>query len=91
MSASIQLFVGASIYSFLLSENCLLSYQKIYMLIIKDLLNQKNGVGTIEFKMKLGSTFFKRSILGEILLYVTAVVYRDREYSNVEELLCVIV
>ena len=91
MSASIQLFVGAWIYSFLLSENCLLSYQKIYMFIIKNLLNQKNGFVTFEFKRKLGSTFFKRSILGEILLYVTVVVYRDREYSNVEKLLCVIV
>ena len=41
--------------------------------------------------MKLGSIFVKRRILGEILLYVATVVYRDREYSNFKELLCVIV
>ena len=39
--------------------------------------------------MKLGSTFVKRRILEEILLYVAAVVYRHREYSNAEKLLCV--
>ena len=57
----------------------------------KTLTQSKYGIVTFDFKMKLGSTFVKRSILGEILLYVTAVVYRDREYNNVEELLCGIV
>ena len=82
MSASIQLFVGASMYSFLLSENSvsseLLENLHVYH---KRLTQSKNGVVTFDFKMKLGSTFVKRSILREILLYLTAVVCTDREYT----------
>ena len=92
MSASIQLFIGAWMYSFLLSENSV-SSELLENLHVdhKRLTQSKNGVVTFDFKMKLGSTFVKRSISGEILLYVGAVVYRDREYSNFEELLCIMV
>ena len=90
--SAIQLFVGAWMYSFLLSENSV-SSELLENLHVdhKRLTQSKNGVVTFDFKMKLGSTFVKRRILGEILLYVAAVVYRDREYSNFKELLCVIV
>ena len=89
--SAIQLFVGAWMYSFLLSENSV-SSELLENLHVdhKSLTQPKNGVVTFDFKMKLGSTFVKRSILKEILLYLTAVC-TDREYSNAEELLCVIV
>ena len=89
--SAIQLFVGAWMYSFLLSENSV-SSELLENLHVdhKRLTQPKNGVVTFDFKMKLGSTFVKRSILKEILLYLTAVC-TDREYSNAEELLCVIV
>ena len=57
----------------------------------KRLSQSKSGVVTFNIKMKLGSKFVERSVLREILLYVTTVVCRDREYSNAEELLYVIV
>ena len=92
MSASIHLFVGAWMYSVLLSENSV-SSELLENLHVdhKRLTQPKNGVVTFDFKMNLGSTFVKRSILREILLYLTAVVCTDREYSNAEELPCVIV
>ena len=92
MSVSIHLFVGPWMYSFLLSENSV-SSELLENLHVdhKRLTQPKNGVVTFDFKMKLGSTFVKRSILREILLYLTTVVCTDREYSNVEELSCVIV
>ena len=91
MSASIQIFVGAWMYNFLLSENSV-SSELLENLHVghKRFTQSKTGVVTFDFKMKLGSTFVKRSILKEILLYLTAVC-TDREYSNAEELLCVIV
>ena len=50
----------------------------------KKLTQSKNGAVPFAFKMKLGSSSVKRSVLGEILLYVTEVDYR-------EELLCFII
>ena len=41
--------------------------------------------------MKLGSSSVKASALGEILFYVTALDYKDREYNDAEELLCAII
>ena len=75
-------------YSFLLSENSVYS-ELLENLHVdhKRLTQSKNGVVTFDFKMKLGSTFVKRSILREILLYLTAVVCTDREYSIAEEVL----
>ena len=86
------LFVGPWMYSVLLSENSV-SSELLENLHVdhKRLTQPKNGVVTFDFKMNLGSTFVKRSILREILLYLTAVVCTDREYSNAEELLCVII
>ena len=59
----------------------------------KRLTQSKNGVFTFDFKMRLGSNvlYVERTVLGEILLCITVGVYRDGEYSNAEELLCVIV
>ena len=42
----------------------------------KKLTQSKNGAVLFGFKMKLESLSAKRSVLGEILLYVTAVYYR---------------
>ena len=41
--------------------------------------------------MKFGSSSVKGNVLGEILLYVTAVDYRSREYKDAEELVCAII
>ena len=42
--------------------------------------------------MKFGSSSVKVNVLGEILLYVTAVDYRSREYKDdAEELVCAII
>ena len=57
----------------------------------KRLTQSKNVVFAFDFKMRLGSTFVDGTVLGEILLYITVGFYRDGEYSNAEELLCVIV
>ena len=46
----------------------------------KRLTQSKNGVVTFDFKMKLGSTFVKR-YFERNLLYLTAVVCTDREYT----------
>ena len=54
-------------------------------------MQSKNVAVSFNFKMKLGSSSIKKSVLGEILLYVTAVDYRDREYNDPEELLCAII
>ena len=79
-------------YSFLLSENSVYSELLENLHVVhKRLTQSKIGVFTFDFKMKLGSTFVKRNALGEILLYVTAWVYRSGEYSNAEGLLCIIV
>ena len=80
MSASIQLFVGAWMYSFILSENSVSSelLENLHV-VYKRLTQSKKSVVTFDFKMKLGSTFVERSVLGESLLYVVAVVYRDRQ------------
>ena len=57
----------------------------------EELMQSKNVAVSFNFKMKLGSSSIKKSVLGEILLYVTAVDYRDREYNDPEELLCAII
>ena len=76
----------------LLSENSMSSESLENLLVVhKRLTQSKNGVFTFDFKMRLGSTFVERTVLGEILLCITVGVYRDGEYSNAEELLCVIV
>ena len=41
--------------------------------------------------MKFGSSSVKGNVLGEILLYVTAVDYRSREYKDAEKLVCAII
>ena len=80
------------IYSFLLSENSMFSELLENLHVVhKRLTQSKNGVFTFDFKMRLGSTFVDGTVLREILLYITVGVYRDGEYSNAEELLCVIV
>ena len=80
------------IYSFLLSENSMSSELLENLLVVhKRLTQSKNVVFAFDFKMRLGSTFVDGTVLGEILLYITVGVYRDGEYSNAEELLCVIV
>ena len=78
-------------YNFLLLENSVLS-ELLENLHVdhKRFTQSKTDVVTFDFKMKLGSTFVKRSILREISLCLTAVC-TDREHSNAEELLCVIV
>ena len=92
MSASIQLSVGAWMYSFPLSENSVSSELLDNSHVDHKRLTQSRKCAiTFDFKMTLGSTFVQRSILREILLYVTAVVCREREYSNAEELPCVII
>ena len=56
-------------YSFLLSENSMSSELLENLLVVhKRLTQSKNGVFTFDFKMKLGSTFVERSVLGETLL-----------------------
>ena len=78
-------------YSFLLSENLMYSELLENLHVVhKRLTQSQNGGFTFGFKVKLGSTFVERSVSGESLLYVTAGVYRDGEYSNAEKLLCVI-
>ena len=82
------------IYSFLLSENSMSSELLENLHVVhKRLTQSKNGVFTFDFKMRLGSNvlYVERTVLGEILLCITVGVYRDGEYSNAEELLCVIV
>ena len=79
-------------YSFPLSENSVSSELLDNSHVDHKRLTQSRKCAiTFDFKMTLGSTFVQRSILREILLYVTAVVCREREYSNAEELPCVII
>ena len=65
MSASIQLFLDTWMCSPLLSENSVFSelLEKSHV-VDKTLTQSKYGIVTFDFKMKLGSTFVKRSILG---------------------------
>ena len=80
------------IYSFLLSENSMSSKLLENLHVVhKRLIQSKNGAFTFDFEIRLGITFVERTVLGEILLCITVGVYRDGEYSNAEELLCVIV
>ena len=86
------LFVGALMYSFLLSENSvsseLLENLHVYH---KRLTQSKNGVVTFDFKMKLGSTFVNRYFERNFVVSYSSSLYGQRIYSNAEELLCVII
>ena len=72
-------------YSFLPSENSVSSellenlHVEEFCIPEEELTQSKNVAVPFNSKMKLGSLSIKRSALGEILLYVTAVDYRDRE------------
>ena len=53
----------------LLSENSMSSELLENLHVVHERLTQsKSGVFTFDFKMKLGSTFVERSVLGETLL-----------------------
>ena len=83
-SASIQLLLGSCMYSFRPAKNSV-SYELLENLNVvhKNLTHSKNGAVPFAFKMKLGSSSVKRSVLEEILLYVTAVDYSsDSSYSS---------
>ena len=90
MSASIQLLVGSCMSNFLRAENSVSSEFLEVLPVHKKLTQSKSGAVPFNFKMKLGSSSVKRSVLGKILLYFTAVDYRNREYNDAEELLCTI-
>ena len=71
MSASIQLLLGFCMYSFLPAKNLVSSELLENLNVVhKKLTQSKSGAVPFAFKMKLGNTSFKRSVLGEILLYV---------------------
>ena len=57
----------------------------------KKLSQSKSDAAPFDFKLKLGRSSVKRSVLGEVLLYATAVDYRGGEYNDAEELLCAII
>ena len=79
MSASIQLLLGSCINDFLPAQNSVSSELLENLNVVHEKTTQsKSGALPFDFKMKLGSSSVKRSVLGEILLYVTAVDYRDR-------------
>ena len=79
MSASIQLLLGSCINDFLPSQNSVSSELLENLNVVHEKTTQsKSGALPFDFKVKLGSSSVKRSVLGEILLYVTAVDYRDR-------------
>ena len=92
MSASIQILFDSCMYNFLPAEN-LISSELLENLNVahKKLTQSENGAVLFDFKMKLGSSSVKRSDLGENLLYVTPVDYREREYKDADELLCAII
>ena len=85
MSASMQLLLVSCMYSFLPAKNSVSSELLENLNVVhKKLTQSNNGAVPFAFKMKLGSSSVKRSVLGEILFYVIAVDYR-------EELLCAII
>ena len=67
------------------------TFFKNLIVVHKKIIQSKNGAVPFHFKIKLGGSCVKISVLGEILLHVTAVDYRDREYNDAEELLCAII
>ena len=75
MSPSIQLLLGSSMYNFLLAENSVSSelLENLNVALKKKLTQSKKGAIPFDFKMKLGSSSVNSRVLGEILLYVTAV------------------
>ena len=75
MSPSIQLLLGSSMYNFLLAENSVSSelLENLNVVLKKKLTQSKKGAIPFDFKRKLGSSSVNRRVLGEILLYVTAV------------------
>ena len=91
MSASIQLLVGSCMYNFLRAENSVSSDFLEILTVHKKLTQSKSGAVPYNFKMTLGSSSVKRSVLGKILLYFTAMDYRNREYNDAGELLCTII
>ena len=92
MSASIQLLLGSFTYSFLPAKISVSSELLENLNVVRKKLTQsKNGAVPFDFKIKLRSSSVKRSVLREILLYDTAVDYRDSEYNDAEELLCAII
>ena len=92
MSASIQLLRGSCMYNFLPAEDSVSpELLENINVVHKKITQSKNGTVPFDFKIKLGRSSVKRSVLGEILLHITAVDYRDREYNNAEELLCAII
>ena len=79
MSASIQLLLGSCIYNFLPAQNSAYSELLENLNVVhKKNIQSKNGAIPFDFKMKLGSSSLKRSVLGEILLYFTAVDYSEK-------------
>ena len=91
MSASTQLLLGSCMYNFLLPENPVSELLENLNAFHKNITQSKNGAIPFDFKMKLGSSSVKVSVFGDILLYVAAVDYRVREYSDADKLLCVII
>ena len=83
--------LGSCMHNFLPAENSVSSELLENLNVVHKKLTSKKGAVQFDFKMKLGSSSVKRSALGEILLSVTAVDYRDREYSDTKELLCAII
>ena len=85
MIASIELLLTSSMYSFLPAKNSVSSELLENLNVVhKKHTQSKDDAVPFAFKIKLGSSSVKRSVLGEILLYVTIVDYR-------EELLCAII
>ena len=77
MRASIQLLLGSCMYSFLPKKNSMPpELLESINVVNKKLTQSKNGAIPFGFKIKLESSSAKRSVLREILLYVTAVYYR---------------
>ena len=77
MRASIQLLLGFCMYSFLPKKNSMPpELLENINVVNKKLTQSKNGAVPFGFKIKLESSSAKRSVLGEILLYFTAVYYR---------------
>ena len=65
MSASIQLLIGSCMYNFLRAENSVSSDFLEILTVHKKLTQSKSGAVPYNFKMTLGSSSVKRSVLGK--------------------------
>ena len=84
MRASIQLLLGSCMYSFLPKKNSMPpELLENINVVNKKLTQSKNGAVPFGFKIKLESSSAKRSVLGEILLYVLAIICKVFQQNSI--------